>query len=175
MFAHNLDAEKAYNFYKRYLLDLTRDKTAIYTEYGFRVTGGLVPSQDWELFAAILLKDKAKPGDGADLEHHEVKSAVQGNSFEYQYHKHHGEDKLDEDIAIDHVFISYERGYAGLEVRFVKGDALAAIFESWRPGLIQNYQAGRQRYRKSIAFGFVREHGDLILKIEDGELIYPLG
>jgi hypothetical protein len=163
-----LDIDKAYQFYKKYLLEGARDKADIYREYGFKEPQ--VASNDWEVFGAILLKDKAKPGDGSDLEMHEIKSAIVGNSFEYQYHKNHGLDKLQEDTTVSHVFISYSRGYGDIEVRFLEGSQLASIFNEWRPEYIKNYQEGRQRFRKSISYGFVQQHGKIIFKVTNGEM-----
>lgn len=99
-----------------------------------------------------------------------MKSAGYGGSFEYQYHKFHGEQKLDEDKQVNHLFISYAANYQDVEVRYLRGEDLALVFERRRPGLIANYQAGKQRYRKSISFGYVKLSGVLILKIEHGQL-----
>ena len=165
----DLNVPEAYDFYRRYLLGTAKDKTAIYVRYGFNPPE--VASKDWEVFAAILLQDKARGGDGADLERHEVKSAGYGWSFEYQYHRFHGEQKLNEDKEVNHLFISYANNYQDIEVRYLYGKDLASVFESWRPGLIANYEARRQRYRKSISFGYVKMYGTLILKIKEGELV----
>jgi hypothetical protein len=167
----DLNIVEAYDFYKKYLLGTAKDKAEIYERYGFRPPE--VASKDWEVFGAILLRDRKKPGIGADLERHEVKSAGYGWSFEYQYHRNHGEEKLDEDKEVNHLFISYAENYQDVEVRYVLGQDLALTFESWRPGLVAKYQSGGQRYRKSISFGFVRQHGTLILRIEQGELAAP--
>lgn len=164
----DLNTSEAFDFYRKYLLGTAKDKAEIYVRYGFKPP--VVASRDWEVFAAILVRDKAKGGDGADLEQHEVKSAGYGWSFEYQYHKFHGEQKLDEDQQVNHIFISYAANYQDIEVRYLRGEDLSSTFESWRPGLIANYESGNQRYRKSISFGFVKLYGLLILKIEHGEL-----
>ncbi|MEM8639910.1 MAG: hypothetical protein AAGG51_14010, partial [Cyanobacteria bacterium P01_G01_bin.54] len=76
---------------------------------------GSVGSKDWEVFAAILLNDRARKGDGADLEHYEVKSATTGSSFEYQYHRNHGLDKLTDDRSVDHIFVSRSKDYINSE------------------------------------------------------------
>lgn len=165
MLTLELNIPEAFDFYRKYLLGTAKDKSEIYVRYGFKPPG--VASKDWEVFAAILLRDRSKGGDGADLERHEVKSAGYGWSFEYQYHKFHGEQKLDEDKQVNHLFISYAANYQDVEVRYLRGKELAQVFESWRPG---HYQAGKQRYRKSISFGYVKLSGVLILKIEHGQL-----
>ena len=169
-----LDIVKSYKFYQKFLLQPIQEKSKIYQEYGFKVVGSVVP-RDWEVLAAILLKDRAKPGYGSDLEKHEVKSARYGNSFEYQYHKNHGEQKLKEDQEVDHIFITYTQDYLSLEVWLVKGHELASIFQGWLPGLQANYsgQTPRQRYRKSIPFKTVQKKGRLLMKIENEQLIFP--
>ena len=48
----------------------------------------MVMSEDWEIFASILLKAVGTTDrSGPDLGDYEVKSAVDGGSFEYQYHR----------------------------------------------------------------------------------------
>ncbi len=134
---------------------------------------GSVPSIYWELFGAILTGDKGKEGYGSDLEHHEVKSSVQGASFEYQYHLNAGKQKLLEDINVDHVFVSYSPDYKDIDVRLVKGSALKERFDSWMPGLIANYEGEtrRQRYRKNIPYGVVARSGELMMQVRQGELV----
>ncbi len=171
MLSPELDVPTAYWFYKNYLLDATRNKAEVYEQYGFLSPS--VPFIDWEVFAAILFRDRAKSGYGADLERHEVKSAAMGSSFEYQYHKFRGLDKLEEDQRIDHVFISYANGYQDLDVYYMRAAKIATIFQGWKLELVENYQAGRQRFRKSIPFGYVRREGWLILAIRNGELTHP--
>ncbi len=81
-----LQIQEAYSFYKKYILEHSQNKAEIYEQYGFSLQGS-IGSKDWEVFAAILLNDRARRGDGADLVNYEVKSAVLGGSFEYQYHR----------------------------------------------------------------------------------------
>jgi hypothetical protein len=65
-------------------------------------------SSDWEVFASILVKDVGtKLGKGVDLSKHEVKSAEEGGSYEYQYHKNSGKDKLREDMQKGHLFFDH--------------------------------------------------------------------
>lgn len=140
---------------------------------GFSITGS-VPSTDWEVFGALLTGEKGSAGYGTDLQNYEVKSAKEGNSFEYQYHLNSGESKLDEDINSDHLFISYSPDYTNVVVRKLNGSTLADTFESWRTGLIENYsQSGggrKQRYRKNITYRFVVNHGDIVMKISNFKL-----
>ena len=165
--------QEAYGFYKKFIFDYTKDKSDIYEKYGFNLQGS-VGSKDWEVFAAVLLGDKAKPGDGADLMNHEVKSALLGNSFEYQYHKNRGLDKLEEDKAVDHIFIARSKTYTEVSVWFVERIHLIPTFDSWLPELSQNYLGGtRQRFRRSVSYKFVTTYGELLLEIRVGQLVYP--
>lgn len=167
-----LDIEKAFLFYKEFILGRSQDKQKIYASYGFSMEGS-VASIDWEVFAAILLRDRKKPGDGADLEKHEVKSAKAGSSFEYQYHKIHGLEKLADDKLVNHVFISYSSNYENIEVWLVEAKKIVPTFDKWEPKLQHNYAPSnnnvvRQRFRKSVPYGFVKKNGELILTIKNG-------
>lgn len=165
-----LNIAGAVDYYEKHIY--RADRFAVFARYGFSLTGS-VPSIDWEVFGAILTQDQKRTGYGSDLTHLEVKSAVEGASFEYQYHKEHGEEKLDEDKQIDHLFISYSADYNIVVVRYVEAIRIASTFEAWREGYRIRYASGGQRYRKSISYGFVQKHGEVVLRIQDGELSYP--
>lgn len=165
--------KEAYSFYKKFILDYSQDKAAIYKKYGFTVQGSIV-SKDWEVFAAILINDRARPGNGADLINYEVKSAMIGSSFEYQYHKNHGLDKLNEDKAVDHIFIARSKTYADIEVWLVDRSQLTPTFEKWLPDLKINYsEKNLQRFRRSVTYKFVTTTGTKILEIKNGFLTEP--
>jgi hypothetical protein len=165
-----LQVQEAYSFYKTYILDYSRDKAEIYERYGFSSQGS-VGSKDWEVFAAILLNDRARRGDGADLMNYEVKSAVIGGSFEYQYHRNRGLDKLTDDRDVDHIFVSRSESYANVEVWLIERNKMISTFDRWLPELLQNYEtAERQRFRRSVTYGFVRSQGIRLLEVSDGAL-----
>lgn len=165
-----LNINDAYQYYSKHINRIERFELL---EAHQLPVAGSVPSIDWELFGSILTGSQGTPGYGADLENYEVKSATEGNSFEYQYHLHGGITKLEEDMKVDHIFISYSSNYRDVTVRLVKGEDLADEFESWRTGLLENYSGDtrRQRYRKSIAFGLIKELGQIVVQIEDGVLV----
>lgn len=162
--------KEAHEFYSKFIYN--EELQAILAKHNFHAAGS-VPSKLWEVFAAILTGDDGKGGYGADLKHHEVKSAKNGGSFEYQYHLKAGKVKLEEDMTVNHIFISYSPDYKNVDVRMVEGSKLKEKFEEWRPGLIKNYDGPdpKQRYRKSVANGFVKKNGVLILKTQDGNLV----
>jgi hypothetical protein len=169
-----LQVQEAYSFYRAYILEYSQNKARVYEQYGFSLQGS-IGSKDWEVFAAILLNDRARRGDGADLEHHEVKSATTGSSFEYQYHRNHGLNKLTDDRNVDHIFVARSKDYMNAEVWLVERTKMIPIFDRWLPELIQNYEtAGRQRFRRSITYGFVKSQGTLLLEITSGELRYSI-
>ncbi len=166
-----IDAPAAYAFYKRFILDYSQDKSAIYEQYGFTLQGS-IGFKDWEVFAAILMNDRASPGDGADLENYEVKSALLGNSFEYQYHRNRGLEKLQDERAVDHLFIARSSTYQDVEVWLVDRAALLATFDRWLPELQENYRAeSRQRFRRSVTYRFVATQGTKLIEIKNGTLI----
>jgi hypothetical protein len=165
-----LQAQAAYTFYKTFILDYSSEKTAVYEQYGFSLQGS-IGSKDWEVFAAILVNDRARAGDGADLVNYEVKSAVLGSSFEYQYHRHHGLSKLMDDQQVDHIFVARSETYTEVEAWLVKRAQLIPTFNKWLPELEKNYEIDtRQRFRRSVTYGFVRSHGVRLLEIRHGEL-----
>jgi hypothetical protein len=166
----DFNIREAFEFYRKFIFN--DEQQELLTTRGFRVAGS-VASVNWELFASILVNSVAKDGYGADLDGFEVKSAVQGGSFEYQYHLNGGKTKLIDDMQVDHIFISYSQNYKDIDVRILKGAVLKQMFESWMPGLIENYEGSvpRQRYRKSISYGFVLTHGDLIMSTRNGEMV----
>ncbi len=167
----SIHAQAAYAFYKRFILDYSQDKAAIYEAYGFTLQGS-VGSKDWEVFAAVLMGDRASPGDGADLENYEVKSALLGNSFEYQYHRNQGLNKLRDERAVDHIFVARSSTYQDVEVWLVDRAELIATFDRWLPELQENYLAEtRQRFRRSVTYRFVATRGTKLLNIKGGELI----
>lgn len=166
----SLNIIEAFNYYSKHIN--RTDRFNKLENHNIPIPGS-VPPVDWELFGAILTGEKASDGYGADLENYEVKSAGEGGSFEYQYHLNAGLHKLDEDINVDHIFITYTRDYQNVMVRLVKGKYLAETFESWREGLIKNYSGKnrRQRYRKSISLGKVKRLGHVVMEIKEGNLI----
>lgn len=172
----DLDFPLALWFYEEFIARPHQQKRAIRQAYGFS-EGRPGSSEDWELFAAILLKSSknTKTRYGHDLAAAEVKSARVGSSFEYQYHLNTGVAKLDAEHTIDHVFVSYDDH--SVTVRLVSGAALKALFESWRESLLSNYDASnlnrRQRFRKNIPYGMVVREGQILLRIEDGQLTQP--
>lgn len=169
-----LQVQEAYSFYRAYILEYSRNKKVIYEQYGFSVQGSVGP-KDWEVFAAILLNDRARGGDGADLVHYEVKSATIGSSFEYQYHRNRGLNKLNDDRDVDHIFVARSETYTNVEVWLVERSKMIPTFDRWLPELQQNYEtAERQRFRRSVTYGFVRSQGIRILTINGGELSYFL-
>lgn len=169
----NFYFEEAFGYYDKHIN--RKERFELLKEHNFSITGS-VPSIDWELFGSILTGDSRKDGYGSDLGNYEIKSATRTGSFEYQYHLHGGLTKLKEDMAVDHIFISYSPDYADATVRLAQGDILAPFFQRWKPALIANYSGEdpKQRFRRSIAYGTVAKLGAIIMKIEDGRLVFPI-
>lgn len=159
---------EAFDYYDKHINRTERFE--IFNDRNFPIPGS-VPPIDWEVFGAILTGDERKEGYGSDLKHHEIKSAGLKASYEYQYHKNHGEGKLNEDQLVDHIFIEYSPDYQNVTVRFIEANILASTFEGWREGLKANYANDRQRFRKNISFGTVVTHGKVIMTIRDGSLV----
>lgn len=172
----SLGIDAAYVFYRQHIYKC--DLFGMLESHGLKIPGA-VPSVLWELFGSILTGQKGAGNIGADLQGWEVKSATMGSSFEYQYHLNTGLQKLNEDCEVSHLFCSYTKDYSSVEVRAIAGENLAgSFFREWIEGYHRNYDRAadgnsrRQRYRKNISYGHVRTHGDVILKIEGGELVW---
>ena len=168
-FPDDLDIEKALIFFHAYMYGPVRGKMRLYTARG--VAPRVAMSEDWELFASILVRDRGVPAQsGLDLERYEVKSAAYGSSFEYQYHRNSWQEKLKADRAAGHLFISHRDGLKFVEVRYCAGSMLDEFFDAWEAE--RPYSDGtRQRFRKQIPFGWVRRNGKLLLRIIDGEVL----
>lgn len=147
-------------------------------------TSGSVPSITWELFGSILTGQRGKGGYGADLEGIEIKSAIMGSAFEYQYHLNTGLHKLTEDKVVDHFFCSYSADYQSFQVYFVNGKLLEPFFDKWIPEYIKNYKKAedatgleaserRQRFRRSVPFGWVIRNGRLVMQVVNAKLVMP--
>lgn len=164
-----LHFDKAFEFYQEHINRVEFFK--LLKEHNLK-TSGSVPSITWELFGSILTGKNGSSGYGADLDGVEIKSAIEKASFEYQYHLHGGLAKLKEDETVDHFFCSYAPDYQSFRVYFVPGKILAPkYFRTWIPLCKKNYEAGRQRFRKSVSYGFVRDNGHLVMEVGDGKLI----
>lgn len=168
--------DKAYKFYSHHIYD--KEKIGMLNKHKLKVAGS-VPSVLWELFGALLTERPGAGTTGVDLQGWEVKSAKEGGSYEYQYHLNTGAAKLKEDYEVSHLFCTYSETYKDVVAKAMHGADLAdTYFKAWEPDYFKNYNASvpkeqrRQRFRKSISFGYVEENGILILKIQDGKLIY---
>ncbi len=166
----DLDFEKALMFFHAYMYGPLQGKLRLYRARGVHSVGKAL-SSDWEVFASILVKDVGtKLTHGVDLSQFEVKSAEQGGSFEYQYHRNTGIQKLRSDMEVGHLFFSHADDLGKVELRYLHGTALKEYFESWLKLYPDPYP---QRYRKSIPFGVVSRIGDLLMRIEKGEITFP--
>ena len=163
------DTKRAYKYYSKFIYQ--PEKFQEYKKRGFKVQ---VPYQDWEVFGSYLTGEKKQCHIGIDLHNFEIKSAKQGSSFEYQYHRFGGVKKLEKDADSKHLFVSYSNEYKDITVRLVHGTDLNYIFQSWKPGLIQNYKSSKQRYRKSIPYRVIVDQGEVIMRIKGGSLDFHI-
>lgn len=103
----DLDFEKALMFFHAYMYGPLQGKLRLYRAGGVHSVGKAL-SSDWEVFGSILVKDVGtKLTRGMDLSRYEVKSAENSGSYEYQYHKVGGIQKLRDDIRVGHLFFDH--------------------------------------------------------------------
>jgi len=166
----DLDFEKALMFFHAYMYGPLQGKLRLYKAREVRPSAAAMPS-DWEVFASILVRDVGKKlAAGIDLSQYEVKSALDGGNYEYQYHKNTGKEKLKSDVQVGHLFFDHRDNLRHVDLRYAHGNAMKEYFVKWLKDFPDPYG---QRYRKSIPFTWVKENSKLLMTIEDGEVTYP--
>lgn len=165
----SLDVYNALIYFHAYMYGPLRGKIRLYQHRDLQPR--MAMSEDWEIFASILFRNTgAGTTSGLDLEDYEVKSAKDRTAFEYQYHKNSWKSKLDADREAGHIFISHRDELSHVEVRFCEGADLHEYFDKWEAQ--KPYSGTAQRFRKSVAFGWVRKNATLVLRIQEGEATY---
>jgi hypothetical protein len=165
-----LDFEKALMFFHAYMYGPLQGKLRLYAARRVRSTG-VAMSSDWEVFASILVRDLGqKLAAGIDLSNHEVKSAVAGSSYEYQYHKDTGKEKLAHDMQVGHLFFEHADNLREVNLRYAHGSQMEEYFRKWLEAYPDPYP---QRYRRSIPFGWVKKNATLLMTITNGEITFP--
>jgi hypothetical protein len=165
-----LEFEKALMFFHAYMYGPLQGKLRLYTARGVR-SPGAAASSDWEVFASILVRDVGKKlAAGVDLAGFEVKSAANGGSYEYQYHKRTGKQKLLDDMKVGHLFFDHRNDLGNVDLRYVHGSQMKDFFSKWLKEYPDPYP---QRYRKNIPFKWVKENGKLLMTLTNGEVTFP--
>lgn len=166
----DLDFEKSLMFFHAYMYGPLQGKLRLYAARGVPPKGGVL-SSDWEVFASMLVRDVGrKLGAGVDLANNEVKSAGPGGSYEYQYHKNTGRAKLRKDMEVGHLFFEYADNLRTVVLRYAHGSNIREFFEKWLREFPDPY---RQRYRKSLPYGWVKANATVLMRLKDGEVTYP--
>lgn len=166
-----LDFEKALMFFHAYMYGPLQGKLRLYSSRGVHSPGAAM-SSDWEVFASILVKDLGKKlAAGIDLSQYEVKSATDGGSYEYQYHKNTGKKKLQKDMEVGHLFFDHRNNLRNVDLRYVHGSSMKEeFFKRWLTNYPDPYP---QRYRKNVPFPWVKQNGILLMTLTDGEVTFP--
>lgn len=166
----DLDFEKALMFFHAYMFGPLQGKLRLYRARDVH-TAGKVQSSDWEVFASILVKDVGtKLTRGVDLSKYEVKSAENGGSYEYQYHRNTGKTKLRSDMKVGHLFFDHSDNLKHVDLRYIPGGSLRQFFQEWLREYPDPYP---QRYRKNIPFSHVKQNGILLMTLINGEVVFP--
>ncbi len=166
----DLDFEKALMFFHAYMYGPLQGKLRLYSAREVRPPSAAM-SSDWEVFASILVRDVGKKlAAGVDLSQHEVKSAFNGGSYEYQYHKDTGKEKLRTDAKVGHLFFDHRNDLGHVDLRYAHGSDMKEFFRKWIEEYPDPYP---QRYRKNIPFTWVKKNATLLMTLEDGEVTFP--
>ena len=165
-----LDVQGALIYFHAYMYGPYKGRARLFRQRGLKPR--MVMSEDWEVFASILLGVMGTASaSGPDLDEYEVKSAVGGGAFEYQYHRKSWQAKLAADREAGHVFIWHWDELAKVEVWFCEGRNLEDHFRAWE-GEDPYSETQQQRFRKTVSAGWVSENATLLLRIVDGEAAY---
>jgi hypothetical protein len=165
-----LDFEKALMFFHAYMYGPLQGKLRLYKAREVRSPAAAM-SSDWEVFASILVRDVGrKLAAGIDLSKYEVKSALDGGNYEYQYHKLTGKKKLQADMKVGHLFFDHRDGLKHVDLRYAHGSSMKEFFSQWLSEYPDPYP---QRYRKNIPFQWVKKYGTLLMTLTEGEVTYP--
>lgn len=166
-----LDFEKALMYFHAYMYGPLQGKLRLYKARKIRTAGGTTMASDWEVFASILVKDLGKKlAAGVDLSNFEVKSAAEGGSYEYQYHKNNGKEKLASDMKVGHLFFEHADNLRVVHLRYAHGSQMKRFFTEWRDKWPEPYP---QRYRKNIPYKWVEQSGMLLMTLTNGEVTFP--
>ena len=158
-------------FFHAYMYGPIQGKMRLYKARGIP-SGTVAMSSDWEVFASMLVNDLGrKLGAGIDLANHEVKSAKRGSSYEYQYHKETGRQKLAKDAEVGHLFFDYANNLRDVDLRYAHGSRMKEFFDLWLREYPNPYP---QRYRKNIAYSWVKANGILLMTLTNGEVTFPV-
>lgn len=170
MLPDTLDVRAALIYFHAYMYGPYQGRLRLFRDRGLKPR--MVMSEDWEVFTSILLKQQGVASrEGPDLGDVEVKSAVAGSSFEYQYHRNSWQKKLEADRRSGHAFVWYGDDLHSVEVWYCDGDQLDDRFAKWEAEKPYS-KTTDQRFRKQVSAGWVREHATLLLRIVDGEADY---
>lgn len=170
MLPDTLDVRAALIYFHAYMYGPYRGRLRLFRDRGLKPR--MVMSEDWEVFTSILLRQQGVASrEGPDLGDIEVKSAVAGNSFEYQYHRNSWKAKLDADRRSGHAFVWYGDDLCTVEVWYCDGEQLSDHFSEWEAEKPYS-EASQQRFRKQVSAGSVRDQATLLLRVVDGEADY---
>ena len=174
--ALTLYPEKAARFWKRQV-EFYNELLPVYQSLKMGLP--TIDSEHFVCTVAILLNDfgrktdATRKGRGCDLLCQEVKSAGIGSSFEYQYFKISGREKLKGDQAVAHVFCCYSKAYEELFIHRIPTGGLAHIIASWEPEFefFLTEKKKDARFRKHITHEMMLELGETLLHIKDNTII----
>ena len=166
-FSGTLDTYMALVYFHAYMYGPLQGKARLYRDRGIRTRVAM--SEDWEVFASILVRDTGtSTRAGLDLQGYEVKSALDGSSFEYQYHRRSWAEKLAADRTAGHIFISHRDALQHVDVRYCDGGDLSQFFDIWESERPYSSPSA-QRFRRTVPYRWVKERGTLLLQLVNGE------
>jgi hypothetical protein len=74
-------------------------------------------------------------------------------------------------MTVGHLFFEYFDYLRMVHLRWLHGSMLKEHFEKWLTDYPDPYP---QRYRRSVPYSFVKQHGILLMSLKDGEVVFPV-
>jgi hypothetical protein len=73
-------------------------------------------------------------------------------------------------MEVGHLFFDHRNNLRNVDLRYVHGSKMKLFFTKWLEEFPDPYP---QRYRKQIPFKWVKENGELLMTLTEGEVTFP--
>ena len=161
----------AYTFFRNHIYN--EDKQQVYLRRGFPLAR-MIPPHDWECLGAELINENKNGHYGQDLKTCDVKSAVYGQAFGWDFHYVSAIDKINQALELNYIFVTYSLNLKDIEVRVGTGEQFRDFFDKWRNQYADySKKYPTKRFQRSIPFKAVKERGEIILNIEALTITHP--
>lgn len=75
-----------------------------------------------------------------------------------------------QDAKVGHLFFEHADNLRIVNLRYIHGIQMREFFAKWLDEYPDPYP---QRYRKNVPYGWIKQHGVLLMTLTNGEVTYP--